>query len=101
MFGTLAIIAVIAFIAHVSLLLASFPSTGFHRKRYFWSHATLWLAGLLLFLLAIVYNGSGRSAFVDYFDSPFKRSSILLVTVALSGIAHLVVGRWMLKGQRR
>src|ERR1700744_3416955 len=52
-------LAVLFFILHVSFLLASFPAGGFNKRRYFISHLTLWLPGLLVFALALLFAGKG------------------------------------------
>ena len=91
MFYTLIIIAIVFFITHVALLFTSFPKSELAGKRYFYSHLTLWLTGLAVFTLAVLYAGSGQSAFLDYFDTPFKKAMILVFTFALSLTAHLLV----------
>ena len=91
MFQILIIATCIFFIAHVALLLAAFPQSELARTRYFYSHLTLWITGVLVFLLTILYSGSGRSGFLDYFDTTTKRAMILIFTVALSFAAHLIV----------
>ena len=91
MFYLLFIAAAILFIAHVALLFTSFPQSRLLPKRYFYSHLTLWLTGGSVFILALLYNGSGRSAFLDYFNSPLKLRMILVFTFALSLVAHSIV----------
>ena len=91
MFYSLITIAVIFFITHVALLLASFPKSELARVRYFYSHLTLWITGLTVFILAVLYSGSGQSAFLDYFDTSAKKALILVFTFALSLTAHLIV----------
>ncbi|HEY4338211.1 MAG TPA: hypothetical protein VGM89_20025 [Puia sp.] len=93
-------LAVLFFILHVGYLLASFPGGGFNKKRYFISHLTLWLTGLLVFLLATLFAGKGVSAFLDYFDTTTKRLMILAAAAALSLIAHIIV-RWLVLPTRR
>lgn len=100
MFTVLASIAALLFLAHVLLLVISFPGGRFDRKRYFWSHATLWLTGIVVFTLALVFSGSGQSAFVDYFDTLGKKLMILVVTVVLSFVAHMIVSRLLIKGRQ-
>ncbi len=91
MFYFLLICAGVLFLLHVGLLLAAFPKSELARRRYFYSHLTLWLTGLLVFIMALLYSGSGRSGFLDYFDTPFKKGIILAFTAALSLVAHLIV----------
>jgi len=83
--------AVILFISHVALLLVSFKRSQLIRSRYFYSHLTLWLTGALIFILAILYSGSDRSGFLDYFDTALKKGMILAFTLALSLVAHAIV----------
>lgn len=88
----LLILAVIAFfIAHVSFLIASFTGSRFSAKCYFYSHLTLWITGLLIFLLATLYTGTGHSQFLDYFNTPLRKVMILIVTAAVSLLAHCIV----------
>lgn len=91
MFYPLIIIAAIFFIAHVVLLLTSFLGTAFAGNRYFYSHLALWITGVVVFLLALLYSGRNQSGFLDYFDTSFKKSMILVATLALSLIAHSIV----------
>ncbi|MBS1660290.1 MAG: hypothetical protein JST68_04485 [Bacteroidetes bacterium] len=99
MFNVLASIAALSFLAHVVLLVASLYAGRFDRSKYFWSHATLWLTGGIVFLLALLYSGSGKSGFIDYFDTGFKKMMILAGTVLLSFVAHKVVSRLIVKGR--
>lgn len=92
----LVIAAAVLFVAHVTLLLLSFRNGELVRGRYFYSHLTLWLTGVCVFLLALQYNGQGKSAFLDYFDTSTKRLMILVFTFALSFVAHLIVSRLVL-----
>ena len=96
MFGVWAVFAAASFLSHIFLLIASFSSTGFKRKRYFWSHATLLLTGVFIFVLAISYAGKNQSVVIDYFDSPIKKSMILLITCIVSLTAHIFVKRFIL-----
>ncbi|OOQ59298.1 hypothetical protein [Mucilaginibacter pedocola] len=91
MFYLIIFSAAVFFIAHVTLLFTSFKGAQLAGKRYFYSHLTLWLAGILVFILASTYSGSGRSGFLDYFDTSVKRGMILLFTAALSFVAHNIV----------
>lgn len=91
MFYLLIIIAAVFFIAHVILLLASFSGDQLLSNRYFYSHLTLWITGITVFVLALLYSGANRSGFLDYFDTPFKKGMILMATLALSLIAHSIV----------
>jgi hypothetical protein len=91
MFYLLIIAAAAFFIAHVFLLLASFSGSHLVKKRYFYSHLTLWITGLVVFAMALLYSGSNQSGFLDYFDTPFKKAMILVATFALSFVAHAIV----------
>jgi len=101
MFYILIFATFIFFIAHVALLLAAFPQSKLARARYFYSHLTLWITGILVFSLAVLYSGSGRSSFLDYFDTATKKAMILVFTVALSVVAHLIVSLLILPLLRR
>lgn len=87
----LLVVTGILFLAHVAFLFASFQKTGFSSKNYRYSHLTLWLTGICLFLMAWLYHGKGISEFFDYFDNTSRRLFILLFTVGLSVTAHLIV----------
>lgn len=91
MFYTFIAVAAILFIAHVALLLMAFPGSELERRRYFYSHLTLWLTGAVVFAMAVLYSGKGQSGFLDYFDTPFKKAMILAFTIALSFTAHTIV----------
>jgi len=91
MFYFLILVAVIFFITHVVLLLTAFPQSTLARKRYFYSHVTLWITGFIVFALALLYAGSGRSGFLDYFNTPIKMGMIIIFTFTLSLLAHLIV----------
>jgi len=97
----LAAIAVVFFIAHVALLLASFNGGKFATRRYFYSHLTLWVTGAIIFVLALLYSGTEKSLFLDYFDTGFKRVMILVVTLALSLVAHSIVTLLVLPAIRK
>lgn len=84
-------LTVLSFVLHVCLLLTSFKSTGIRKGRYFFSHFTLWLAGLLLCLIAWLYGGKGISPTLDVFASFNARVYIIVTTLALSLVAHAVV----------
>lgn len=88
--------AAVFFIAHVLLLFTSFGKDSYNKTKYFWSHLTLWIAGILVFALTTMYAGTGESAIVDVFDTPVKRWLIPGVTVVLSIVAHLVVRSFVL-----
>ena len=91
MFYCLVLAGVLLFITHVVLLLLSFPKSQLMGRRYFYSHLTLWLTGVVVFALAFLYSGRGRSSFLDYFDSFQKKLLILGFTLALSLVAHAIV----------
>jgi len=92
--------AILFFILHVGFLLTSFPGGGFNKKRYFISHLTLWLTGLLVFGLATLFAGKGVSAFLDYFDTATKKVMILAAALILSLVAHTIVKKWVLPTRR-
>ncbi len=91
MYILLWIVAASLFLAHVVLLFTSFPNSQLARQRYFYSHLTLWLTGVTVFVLALLCSGTGHSAFLDYFDSPIKKGMIIAFTLALSLVAHTIV----------
>lgn len=100
MFYTLIAMAVLAFLTHVAFLVASFPAGRISRTRYLLSHAALWLTGLLVFLLTVLYAGTGHSEFIDYFDTLGKKMLILVATVLLSTLAHTIVKLLMSRNHR-
>jgi hypothetical protein len=83
--------AALLFIAHVVLLFTSFPKAGLATSRYFYSHLTLWLTGLTVFIMAIIFAGTHQSNFLDYFDTFSKKLLIVGFTLALSLVAHGIV----------
>lgn len=91
MLYTLILIAVAFFVAHVILLFTSFNNAKLKAPRYFYSHLTLWLTGLTVFALAFLYSGTNQSGFLDYFNTPVKKSYILVFTFGLSLVAHCLV----------
>ena len=91
MFNLLIVLAAALFLAHVVLLFTAFPNSRLARQRYFYSHLTLWLTGGVVFILALLYSGTGQSGFLDYFDSPLKKGMIITFTLALSFVAHTIV----------
>ncbi len=91
MFYLLTFTALILFVAHVVLLIASFVGPKFGSSRYFYSHLTLWLTGVTVFILALLYSGEHRSGFLDYFNTPVKLAMIIVFTFSLSLVAHCIV----------
>ncbi|WPQ62769.1 hypothetical protein SIO70_30890 [Chitinophaga sancti] len=91
MFTTLTALAVLFFVAHVILLFTSFGKNGYQKKRYFYSHLTLWITGVLLFALAAMYAGKQVSPILDVFDTIGKQALILGGVVVLSLTAHTIV----------
>jgi len=91
MYVFLWIIAAGLFLAHVILLFTAFPKSQLAQRRYFYSHLTLWLTGLTVFLLAVLSSGTGESAFLDYFNTPVKKGMIIVFTLSLSLVAHTIV----------
>jgi hypothetical protein len=90
-FNSLAILALLFFIAHVFLLFTSFGKNGYQKKRYFYSHVTLWICGILVFLMAMLYAGKNEAAVLDVFDTPGKQFLILGMVIVLSLTAHTIV----------
>lgn len=90
-FTSMAILALLFFLAHVGLLFTSFGRENYRKGRYFYSHLTLWICGGILYILARLYAGKGESNLLDVFDTPGKQALILVVIVALSLTAHTVV----------
>lgn len=84
------------FVAHVILLFTSFSATGVNKRKYFWSHATLWIFGLVVFAMAFLYAGQGEAAIIDVFNTPGKRLIILAVVALLSVTAHSIVKLFVL-----
>ncbi|BAV10378.1 hypothetical protein SAMN05421788_104251 [Filimonas lacunae] len=99
LFTCLSAAAILFFAAHVILLFTSFPKGGFYKTRYLWSHITLWLVGVILFAMTAIYSGSGISSLADIFDTMGKRLLILVVTFAVSGLAHMIV-RFLVLGNK-
>jgi len=91
MFYLLSTLGIGLFIAHVLLLFTSFPEKGFQSTRYFYSHLTLWLTGVTVLVLAILYAGNGLSVVLDFFDTPLRKAMILVVVTVLSLTAHTIV----------
>lgn len=90
-FFLLALAAALFFVAHVFLLFTSFGKDQYNRKKYLWSHLTLWICGAILFAMTTLFAGKGTSEVMDVFDTPVKRGLILVVAFGLSAIAHTVV----------
>lgn len=101
MLYVLTLSALVLFVAHVALLFASFHRSGFSKRRYFYSHFTLWLTGICIFLLAFQYQGQGVSGFLDYFNTVGRLLIILAFTAALSLVAHLIVQYLILPAWKR
>lgn len=83
--------AALFFVAHVFLLFTSFGRGAYNKRKYLWSHLTLWICGAILFAMATLYAGTGESPILDVFDTPVKRWLIIVVAFGLSAIAHTVV----------
>lgn len=90
MFTTLALLALVFFVAHVILLFTSFGKNGYQKKRYFYSHLTLWIAGVLVFLMTALFAGKQVSPILDVFDTIGKQALILGGVVVLSLTAHTI-----------
>lgn len=98
MFGFLAVLAALLFIAHLILLIASFPPGHFDYSRYFWSHITLWATGLVFLVTTMVYSGTGESELIDSLDTALEwvmiPASTMLLSFAVHGIVRqLAIGR--------
>lgn len=94
----LSVAAILFFVAHVALLIASFSKGAFHKTIYLWSHITLWITGGIVFFIAALYAGKGEYEVLDLFDTAGKRLLILVTAFALSGLAHLIV-RYLVLGR--
>jgi len=90
-FNSLVVLALLFFIAHVILLFTSFGKNGYQKKRYFYSHLTLWICGAIVFLMAMLYAGKNASTILDVFDTPVKQLLIPGMVVVLSFTAHTIV----------
>ncbi|CAL1519300.1 hypothetical protein [Chitinophaga sp. MM2321] len=91
MLTTLSTLAVLFFIAHVYLLFTSFGEKGFQKKKYLWSHITLWITGVLACGLTILFAGKSVSGVIDVFDTPVKSALLIVLALVLSAIAHTIV----------
>ncbi|MES2807253.1 MAG: hypothetical protein V4619_01425 [Bacteroidota bacterium] len=91
MFYLLLAAAAVLFISHVALLLLSFPQSQLAQRRYFYSHLTLWLTGIIVFVMAWFYSNTGHSDMLAYFDTSVKKAMILVFTFSLSLVAHCIV----------
>ncbi|WP_346317903.1 hypothetical protein [Chitinophaga sp. YIM B06452] len=83
--------AALFFVAHVFLLFTSFGKSGYNSKKYRWSHLTLWICGILFFIAATLYAGTGESPVIDVFDTRVKQGLFLVIPLVLSAIAHTIV----------
>ena len=90
-FNSLVILALVFFVAHVLLLFTSFGKNRYHKKRYLYSHVSLWISGAILFLLASLYAGKQESGILDIFDTPGKQLLIIGMVLLLSFTAHTIV----------
>ncbi len=86
---TLLVLALLFFIAHVALLFTSFGKASYNRRRYAWSHFTLWICGIILY--AAAWRFAGRDDVPGVFNTPLKRLLILLTVAVLSIVAHTIV----------
>jgi uncharacterized membrane protein HdeD (DUF308 family) len=87
----LLILAGTCFLVHVILLFTSFGDAAVKWRRYFWSHITLWITGLLGTIITWTYAGKDVSPVIDVFDTPFKQSLPLITALGLSLLAHSIV----------
>lgn len=84
------------FVAHVILLFTSFSKNGFLKRRYLWSHLTLWFAGISAYLVVFLYAGKGVSPVADLFDTGGKQALLPGLAVVLSIVAHTIVQLFVL-----
>lgn len=89
MFTALLVLALLFFVAHVALLFTSFSKNTFNKRRYAWSHYTLWLCGIVAYLAVILFAPNDGTS--DVFNTPVKQGLILLTVIALSAVAHTIV----------
>jgi hypothetical protein len=87
----LLILAATCFLTHVILLFTSFGDAAVRWRRYFWSHITLWITGLLGTIITWAYAEKEISPVIDVFNTPFKQSLPLIVALGLSLLAHSIV----------
>jgi hypothetical protein len=76
---------------HFLLLLVSFLNDIFHPRRYCVALVALWLGGAMAFCLALFYSGKHRWAVLDIFDTPVKKTAILLVVFSITLLIHGIV----------
>jgi hypothetical protein len=84
-------LTIACFLSHVIMLFTSFPPSGIRKRRYFYSHLTLWLTGVFFYLITWQYANQGISTIIDLFDTPGKRVLILVTAAGLSLVAHSIV----------
>jgi len=87
----LMVLTVLCFASHVTMLFTSFPASGIRKKRYFYSHLTLWLTGIFFYIAAWQYAGQSELTIIDLFNTPGKQVLILVTTAGLSLVAHSIV----------
>ncbi|PUZ22069.1 hypothetical protein DCM91_15185 [Chitinophaga costaii] len=87
-------LALLFFIAHVALLFTSFGKTAYNKRRYAWSHYTLWICGIIVYVAAVL-NARGDDT-LGIFNTPLKQLLILVVVAVLSLVAHTIVRKLVL-----
>lgn len=98
---TLLVLMAVCFLSHVLMLFTSFGTGGVRKTRYFLSHLTLWLTGVLGYLIAVLYAGKGVSSVIDVFDTPGKQVLLLVIAFGLSLVAHSIVRLFVLPQYKR
>lgn len=91
MFNLLLTCAGMSLLAHCLLLLTSFSNDSFHPRSYAAAQAALWITGILVFCLVLLYEGRHRSFLLDMFDTPIKKIAILMATLSISQLVHGIV----------
>lgn len=89
MLTVLLVLALLFFIAHVALLFTSFRKDSYNKRRYAWSHYTLWICGAIVYAAAVLYAREDNS--LGIFNSTAKQLLILVTVVVLSIVAHTIV----------
>ncbi|WP_212005452.1 hypothetical protein [Chitinophaga sp. HK235] len=101
MLTLLIVLAASFFVAHVLLLFSSFGKKGFLKTRYLWSHITLWITGLLACIITLLFAGKSVSGVIDVFDTPMKSALLIVLSLALSLVAHTIVRTMVLPKYNR
>ena len=91
MFSLLLTCAALSLLFHAVFLLISFANGTFHPRCYSIAMIFLWGCGAAVFLTTLFYAGTHRSPFLDFFDTPVKKTAILMATLSISLIVHGIV----------